>query len=98
MEPFDLFEDEITTEEELRSVVGFPHEAVVQKAVAVIDDQIRRYIAMSPSFFYPLPMRTEAVMFPRAETFRGSSGSGTRSISSSRSGRGTGVPIRCSTS
>ncbi|AFC29231.1 pyridoxamine 5'-phosphate oxidase-like FMN-binding protein [Paenibacillus mucilaginosus 3016] len=51
MEPFDLFEDEITTEEELRSVVGFPHEAVVQKSVAVIDDQIRRYIAMSPLFF-----------------------------------------------
>ncbi|WP_426452560.1 MSMEG_1061 family FMN-dependent PPOX-type flavoprotein [Paenibacillus sp. S-38] len=51
MEQLDLYADEITTEEELRAVVGFPHEAMVQKAVGILDDQIRRYIAMSPLFF-----------------------------------------------
>ncbi|MDF2645395.1 MAG: pyridoxamine 5-phosphate oxidase-like FMN-binding protein [Paenibacillus sp.] len=51
MVTINLYEEEITTEEELRSVVGVPHEAVLKKSVGYLDNHIRRFISRSPLFF-----------------------------------------------
>ena len=43
--------DRVTSAEELRALVGEPHESVVKKSIAMIDEHIRNYLAMSPLFF-----------------------------------------------
>jgi PPOX class probable FMN-dependent enzyme len=42
------FKDVITSEAELRAVLGAPHEKAVAKVVTTIDDYSRRFIASSP--------------------------------------------------
>lgn len=46
-----VVEDAVTSVEELRALVGEPHEAVVKKSINRIDDHVRNYLAMSPLFF-----------------------------------------------
>lgn len=41
----------ITTADELRALVGTPHEAVVKKSIAHMDDHVKNYLSMSPLFF-----------------------------------------------
>jgi PPOX class probable FMN-dependent enzyme len=43
--------DIISSAEQLREMVGAPHEAVVKKTVTQIDSHIENYIAQSPLFF-----------------------------------------------
>lgn len=52
MNSFNVHSGEnITSAEELRVLVGAPHEAVVKKSIAQIDDHILNYISKSPLFF-----------------------------------------------
>ncbi|WP_456276416.1 MSMEG_1061 family FMN-dependent PPOX-type flavoprotein [Bacillus sp. AK128] len=51
MELINFSADAITTEEELREIVGTPHEHVVKKSVSVIDEHCKKFIEMSPLFF-----------------------------------------------
>ncbi|WP_020615142.1 MSMEG_1061 family FMN-dependent PPOX-type flavoprotein [Paenibacillus daejeonensis] len=46
-----VIEDRITDPEQLRKLVGEPHEAVVKKSIAQIDSHVRDYLARSPLFF-----------------------------------------------
>ncbi|GGG08380.1 MSMEG_1061 family FMN-dependent PPOX-type flavoprotein [Paenibacillus abyssi] len=43
--------DIITSPGELRELAGTPHEAVIKKSVATIDDHVRKYLSISPLFF-----------------------------------------------
>src|SRR5262245_44520618 len=45
------FRDVVTSEEELRAVIGHPPDHSLAKAVHVIDDYSRRFIAQSPFVF-----------------------------------------------
>ncbi|MFE0757515.1 MSMEG_1061 family FMN-dependent PPOX-type flavoprotein [Inquilinus sp. NPDC058860] len=47
----DRFRDVVTSEEELRTVVGYPPKRSVDKVVRVIDDHSRRFIAHAPFVF-----------------------------------------------
>ncbi|MGF7048084.1 PPOX class probable FMN-dependent enzyme [Paenibacillus sp. DS2015] len=48
----DLWKDDIiSTAEELKEMIGAPHEAVVKKVVTQIDSHIENFIAQSPLFF-----------------------------------------------
>ncbi|KAB8133601.1 pyridoxamine 5'-phosphate oxidase family protein [Gracilibacillus oryzae] len=51
MERINFSTDAVTTEEELREIVGTPHEYVIKKNVSVIDEHCKRFIEMSPLFF-----------------------------------------------
>ncbi|WP_078551665.1 MSMEG_1061 family FMN-dependent PPOX-type flavoprotein [Bacillus alkalicellulosilyticus] len=51
MSVINFSEDAITSEEELRELIGFPHEHVVKKSVSIIDDNCKRFISMSPLIF-----------------------------------------------
>mgnify|MGYP001244535881 CR=1 FL=1 len=51
MNKLDVRNHLVQSLEALRELVGTPHEAVVQKSVAVIDDQAKNYIARSPMMF-----------------------------------------------
>ncbi|MDR7316655.1 MSMEG_1061 family FMN-dependent PPOX-type flavoprotein [Brevibacillus nitrificans] len=44
-------EDRITSADELRSLVGVPHETVVKKTIAQVDPHVRQYLSKSPLFF-----------------------------------------------
>ncbi|MCL7746233.1 MSMEG_1061 family FMN-dependent PPOX-type flavoprotein [Halalkalibacter alkaliphilus] len=44
-------ESAITTEEELRNIVGSPHKNVVNKTISVIDEHCKNFIARSPLLF-----------------------------------------------
>jgi len=46
-----LAEDRIASAEELRSLVGVPHETVVKKTIAQVDSHVAAYLARSPLFF-----------------------------------------------
>ncbi|ALS23000.1 MULTISPECIES: MSMEG_1061 family FMN-dependent PPOX-type flavoprotein [Paenibacillus] len=41
----------VTRADELRDLVGSPHEAVLKKSIAQIDSHVRNYVSMSPLFF-----------------------------------------------
>ncbi|MEB1808519.1 MAG: pyridoxamine 5'-phosphate oxidase family protein [Bacillaceae bacterium] len=43
--------DAVTSEKELRELVGSPHQFVKNKIVSVIDDQCKKFISMSPLLF-----------------------------------------------
>lgn len=47
----DFTDYAVTTAEELREIVGTPHEAVVKKNVSVVDEQASKFIAMSPMLY-----------------------------------------------
>lgn len=52
MDNFTKYTDEfVTSVDELRELTGEPHEAVIKKVIAQIDDQARNYISKSPLFF-----------------------------------------------
>ncbi|WP_332630393.1 MSMEG_1061 family FMN-dependent PPOX-type flavoprotein [Halalkalibacter flavus] len=44
-------ESAITTEEELRNIVGSPHKNVVNKTISIIDEHCKNFIAKSPLLF-----------------------------------------------
>ncbi|GJM67828.1 hypothetical protein HMSSN036_00440 [Paenibacillus macerans] len=46
-----IFNDIVTSEEELRTLCGFPKELVKNKAVTVIDRHCRDFISKSPLIF-----------------------------------------------
>ncbi|WP_035098822.1 pyridoxamine 5'-phosphate oxidase family protein [Anoxybacteroides tepidamans] len=43
-----LFEHKVTTEEELRSLIGQPSELVKRKVISYLDEHCRRFISLSP--------------------------------------------------
>lgn len=43
--------DLITSADELKSLVGEPHEAVVKKSIAQVESHVIHYVSMSPLFF-----------------------------------------------
>jgi PPOX class probable FMN-dependent enzyme len=47
----DFKKDRITSEEDLREIVGTPHELVKQKTISFIDTQAKRFISNSPLMF-----------------------------------------------
>src|SRR4029453_18400853 len=47
----DRFQDVVTSEEQLRAVVGHPQQRAVDKVVRVIDAHSRRFIAHAPFVF-----------------------------------------------
>lgn len=51
MEKINFKEDAVTSEKELRELVGSPHQFVKNKIVSVIDDQCKKFISMSPLLF-----------------------------------------------
>lgn len=61
-------EDRITRADELRSLVGAPHETVVKKTIAQVDSHVRQYLSKSPCSFYLRPIQKEKEMFLRAVT------------------------------
>ncbi|WP_168120846.1 MSMEG_1061 family FMN-dependent PPOX-type flavoprotein [Paenibacillus sp. HB172176] len=51
MEKLDIQNHLVESQERLRELVGKPHEAVVMKSIAMIDEQAAAYIAMSSMMF-----------------------------------------------
>ncbi|MDF0728318.1 pyridoxamine 5'-phosphate oxidase family protein [Cytobacillus sp. S13-E01] len=51
MELINFSTDAIASEEELREIVGTPHEYVIKKSVSVLDEHCKRFVEMSPLFF-----------------------------------------------
>ncbi|WP_078427310.1 MSMEG_1061 family FMN-dependent PPOX-type flavoprotein [Alkalihalobacterium alkalinitrilicum] len=51
MEKVNFRKDAITSEEELREIVGTPHQFVKNKIVEIIDEQCKTFISMSPLVF-----------------------------------------------
>lgn len=51
MDKLDFHEQRVQSLEEIRELVGTPHEAVVKKSIAIIDDQARSFIKQSPMMF-----------------------------------------------
>ncbi|OLO39279.1 phosphohydrolase [Alkalihalophilus pseudofirmus] len=51
MEKVNFRNDAITSEEELREIVGTPHQFVKNKIVEIIDEQCKTFISMSPLVF-----------------------------------------------
>ncbi len=51
MNKLDAGEHRVESIEELRELVGNPHEAVIKKSIALIDEQARAYIQKSPMMF-----------------------------------------------
>ncbi|MEW9671478.1 MSMEG_1061 family FMN-dependent PPOX-type flavoprotein [Ammoniphilus sp. 3BR4] len=50
-ERVNFAECSIRREEELREIVGSPHEAVIKKTITQLDDHCRRFISISPLLF-----------------------------------------------
>lgn len=50
-ERVNFAECSIRREEELREIVGIPHEAVIKKTITQLDDHCRTFISMSPLLF-----------------------------------------------
>ena len=51
MEIMNFSSDAITSETELRELIGFPHEYVVKKSVSILNEQCKQFISKSPLFF-----------------------------------------------
>jgi PPOX class probable FMN-dependent enzyme len=51
MDNLNIFEHSISSESELRKFIGTPHEAVVKKSIARMDEHCRNFISMSPLLF-----------------------------------------------
>ncbi|MCT8137084.1 pyridoxamine 5'-phosphate oxidase family protein [Anaerobacillus sp. CMMVII] len=51
MKTVNFRDNAITSEEELRELIGSPHELVANKTVTIIDETAKRFIAASPLLF-----------------------------------------------
>ena len=51
MEKIDFSNEAITTEKELREIIGRPHELVKKKEVSMMDEHCIKFISMSPLLF-----------------------------------------------
>jgi uncharacterized protein len=51
MEKIDFSKEAVTSEEELREIVGTPHELVKKKIVSVLDETSKKFIENSPLLF-----------------------------------------------
>lgn len=51
MEKVDFSSEAITTEKELRELLGVPHEYVIKKEISFLDEHCIRFISLSPLFF-----------------------------------------------
>lgn len=51
MEKIDFSSEAVTSEAELREMIGVPHDYVLKKSISIIDDHCKRFIAMSPLLF-----------------------------------------------
>jgi len=51
MDKLNFSSEAVTSEKELRELVGVPHEFVLKKSVSIIDENCKKFISMSPLFF-----------------------------------------------
>ncbi|MFC0559106.1 hypothetical protein [Halalkalibacter alkalisediminis] len=51
MEKVNFAEDAITSFEELRDIIGVPHELVIKKTISMMEDQCKNFISNSPLLF-----------------------------------------------
>jgi len=51
MERINFSNGAVTSKEDLREIVGFPHEHVIKKEISMIDEHCKKFISMSPLFF-----------------------------------------------
>ncbi|WP_258000306.1 MSMEG_1061 family FMN-dependent PPOX-type flavoprotein [Bacillus sp. Marseille-P3661] len=51
MEKINFSTEAVTSEKELREIIGIPHEYVIKKEITFIDEQCERFISLSPIFF-----------------------------------------------
>lgn len=51
MEKIDFSNEAITTEKELREIIGRPHELVKKKEISMMDEHCIKFISMSPLLF-----------------------------------------------
>ncbi|WP_088103024.1 MSMEG_1061 family FMN-dependent PPOX-type flavoprotein [Halalkalibacter urbisdiaboli] len=51
MEKINFSRSAIQSEEELREIIGKPHELVVKKSISFLDEHCQKFISMSPLFF-----------------------------------------------
>ncbi len=51
MEIKNFSTEAVTTEKELREVIGIPHDHVVKKEISLLDEHCEKFISMSPLFF-----------------------------------------------
>ncbi|CAG7643086.1 hypothetical protein PAESOLCIP111_04420 [Paenibacillus solanacearum] len=58
MEKLDVRNHVVQTSEELRELVGTPHEAVVKKSIAMISEQAQSFIKQSPMLFMSTASRS----------------------------------------
>lgn len=47
----NFVEEALTSEEEIRELVGVPHEHIVNKAIPILDEHCRQFISRSPLLF-----------------------------------------------
>ncbi len=51
MEKVSFSNEAITSEKELREIIGIPHEFVIKKEISMIDEHCKKFISLSPLFF-----------------------------------------------
>ncbi len=51
MERLDIRQHMVQSMDEIRALIGTPHEAVVKKSISMIDEQAKSYISLSPLIF-----------------------------------------------
>ncbi|MDF2902630.1 MAG: pyridoxine 5-phosphate oxidase-like protein [Bacillus sp. (in: firmicutes)] len=51
MEKVNFLEEAITSEEEIRGIIGIPHEHIIKKAIPMLDEHCRKFISLSPLLF-----------------------------------------------
>lgn len=51
MEKLDFSNGAVTSVEELREIIGMPHDLVIKKEISIMDEHCMRFISMSPLFF-----------------------------------------------
>ena len=51
MNLIDFSKMAVSSKEELRDIVGFPHEFIVKKSISMIDEECKRFISASPIVF-----------------------------------------------
>ncbi len=51
MEKVNFSRSAITSEEQLREIIGMPHELVVKKSISILDEHCKKLIEMSPLLF-----------------------------------------------
>ncbi|MCR1898800.1 pyridoxamine 5'-phosphate oxidase family protein [Irregularibacter muris] len=51
MKKVNFIEEAITSEKEIREIVGAPHEFIIKKAISIMDEHCRQFISKSPLCF-----------------------------------------------